>query len=121
MSLLSDALAIHADRLHESAGEFVTYVRGSTTWANVEATRGQTRFEEMPSEMEAVIQSRTADWLIQPSQLMSGSTQVYPERGDKILDTGGSVYDVLPGADDKHWRYTDQHQTFFRIHAVKRV
>ena len=121
MSLLSDSLAFHAARLHESAGEIVTYIRGSTSWTGINATRGQTRFEEIPSEMGVVVQTRTSDWLIEPSQLVTGSTQIYPDRGDKVVDSDGNTYDVLPGADDKHWQYTDQHETFFRIHSVKRV
>ena len=121
MSLLSDSLAIHADRLHEAAGELVTYVRGSISLTGIRATRGQTRFEEMPAEMDAVIQTRSADWLIEPSRLVNGSTLIEPQRGDKVIASDGNVFEVFPGADDKHWRYTDQNETFYRIHTVKRV
>ena len=121
MSLLSEGLSIHASRLHEAAGELVTYRRGADTVTDLEAVRGQTRFEELPSEMDATIQTRTADWLIEPSNLILGGVAVKPSRGDQVITSGGDVFDVFPGADDKHWRYADQFETHFRIHSVKRV
>lgn len=121
MSLLSDALTAHASRLNESAGETVTYVRGSTQIKNVTAVRGQTRFEEVSSEMEALVQTKSFDWLIRPACLDASGTLLEPQRGDQIITTNGDLYEVFPGADDKHWQYTDAHESMFRVHTVKRV
>lgn len=121
MNLLQEALQIHADRLDESAGESVSYFRGSTELKNRTAIRGESNFEEMASEMDARTRTRTMDWLIRPSQLSSSGSRFEPARGDRIVTPSGETFEVYPGPDNQHWRWSDARQTFFRIHTVRRV
>ena len=120
MSLMSKSLRAHASRLEKSAGECVTYTRGADEISNITAVRGESQFDEFPSEMEARIQSKSLDWLIRPSLLSLNGSVVTPERGDLITTADGSKYEVMPGPDQETWQYAGQHETFFRIHTVKR-
>jgi hypothetical protein len=119
MSFLSSSLQWHAEAATFATSEIVTYVRGSSS-TSVKASRGQSQFDEFPSDMDARVLSRSMDFLIRPGELYLDGSAVTPQRGDQIKTVAGETYDVQPGPDETHWRYSDQHKTFFRIHTVQR-
>ena len=121
MSMLSDALAMHATSLLDSAGEKVSYVRGDTTISNVGAVAGQSVFEEVASDGEVRSLTKTVDWIIKPSALVIASAMIEPQRGDRIVKANGESFDVLPGSANTAWQWSDAHRTHYRIHTVRRV
>ena len=116
MSLLSDALALHADRLHEAAGELVTYIRGSNS-INVEAVPGESRIESVQPD-GTIVEFRTQDFIIKASAIDFGSGAVEPARKDKILRTVGEstiTFEVLPDPGIQHFRKLGQYSVAYRI------
>ena len=119
MSLFSDALSFGENRRQESAGECVTYARGEDQ-IEVMAVRGNSQFEEVPGDMEARVSIRMLPWLIRAEELVIDGAEVEPQRGDQIVSGDGLIYDVLPGPEGNHWRWSNQYKTTYRIHSVNR-
>lgn len=120
MSLMDEALSIHAERLNESAGSPVLYIRG-TYELSVTAVIGQTIFDDLTADGEVRTQIKSVDFLITPGVLRIGGSLVEPQRGDRIKKKSGEVYDVMPGSSGTAWQWSDGRQTFYRIHTVRRV
>ena len=120
MSLLSNALRQHANRLEQAAGERVTYARGTKSNVCVIAVRGRTDFEEILSEGDAEIQAKSLDFIIRRSALTLDGSEVEPQRLDKITTADGQVFEVFKSLDGVHWRWSDEHQTSYRIHTIRR-
>ena len=120
MSLLSDALAIHASRLKESAGEVVTYRRGSLS-AVITAVIGQTVFEELGGDGEIRVQTKSTDFIFATDDLKLDGDAIEPKRGDQVIKTSGDVFDLLPGSFGNSWSWNDGRQTHIRVHTVRRV
>lgn len=120
MSFFRPGTEWHAAGSEFAAGECVTYVRGTDEISGVIAVRGQSQFDEFPSDMDARVQSRSLDWLIRPESLELDGSRIEPRRGDLITTASGDKYEVMPGPDETAWLYSGQFQTFFRIHTVKR-
>lgn len=120
MSLLDEALQIHAEALQEASGECVQYVRGDLEIDDVAAVMGDNRFDEFPSEGDARIASKAVDWLIEPCQLLDDDGNEFePSRGDRIVNEKGHTFEVYPGPDEVHWRWSAR-RTRYRIHTVQR-
>jgi hypothetical protein len=120
MSLMGEALGIHASTLMRAAGETITYVRGTNT-ISVTAVPGQSTFDEVASDGEVRSQMKTIDWLVVPSVLKIGGMPIEPQRGDQVIRSDGQKFDVLPGAGNTAWQWSDSRMTFYRIHTVRRV
>lgn len=125
MSIFSRALKVHANVLHRTAGEYITYKRGSLS-IELRAVPGESRFENPSSDGEFHVETKTVDFLVQPTALWVEHTNdtpgyyLEPSRGDQIVRQDGTVQDVIPGASDSVWEWTDSYKTFFRVHTVKR-
>ncbi|EMI19091.1 hypothetical protein RMSM_03987 [Rhodopirellula maiorica SM1] len=117
MNLMQLGLKIHAAALHRAAGEFVEY-RSGLKRGRVKAVVAESVFEE--SDGEAMIEVKTVDFLIEPSELERiGVTE--PSRGDQITRKSGEVFDTCPGAKDSVWDWSDAaNQTFYQIHTLRR-
>lgn len=120
MSLISKALTAHSARLKQSAGESVSYFRGGQSVALV-AVPGQTVFDEVESDGEVRTQSKAVDFLVRPSDLVLDGSATEPRRGDWIKRQDGQRFDVMAGPAGVTWEWSDGHQTFMRIHTVRRV
>ena len=115
MSLLSDALAQHASRLIESAGECVTYTRGSDS-VDVMAVIGGSDLE-IEQRDGSVIQFRSIDFLIRISDLELNGELTTPARSD-LITYAGKVYRVLPEPGLPHYRAaTGYASSMYRIHT----
>lgn len=121
MSLIDDALNLHADLINEAAGEWVSYIIGDTEIHDLVAVRGRSEFEEFASESDARILSRMVDWIVRADEMVDANgTRVIPERGAQIETGDGQVFEVLPGPDGNHWRWSEARQYQYRIHTVRR-
>lgn len=118
MSILSEALAQHAERLEQSAGELVTYRRGDFEIQDVSAVRGQGEFETVNAE-GAHIMVRSTDFLIDRDHLIIDGECTEPQRGDLIELEDGQQFELMPGMNSTGWRWSDSHQTAFRIHCQR--
>lgn len=123
MSIVSDAvsasLAVQSD-LH---GETITYAR-SSAGISIEisgAMQGDTNWDANNPQPGLKIGERSVDWLIEYSQLVSGS-QLTPERGDTITTADGRTFRCLPfGSQDLLYRWVDRGgRTWVRIHTKER-
>ena len=125
MSIVSRALKIHAKVVTRTASEWITYKRGSLT-LGFKAVPGESRFENVSSDGDIHAETKTVDFLIQPTDLwveQTNETQGYylePKRGDQIVRQDGTVHDVIPGASDSVRTWSDSYKTFYRVHTVKR-
>ena len=120
MSLLDDALALHATRLQDAAGETVTYFRGTDS-VSVTAVVGESVFEEVAGDGEIRPQIKTVDFLLKPADLVLSGSVTDPQRGDRVQRSDGETFDVLPGVNGSTWQWSDARKTFLRIHSVRRV
>lgn len=120
MSLISDALSAGFSAIEDMGGERVTYRRGSQEITDVLAVRDHSDFDERASE-ETHVQIKTTDFLIRLKYLVdSNYEEVTPSRGDQIVSGDGETFDLVPGVDNKHWRWSDARKTHYRIFTVRR-
>lgn len=111
-NMLGDAATWMAGQMQDHLATAVTYRRGGTT-LSISATRGASgrQVDANTGDMSWHDQ----DWLIPASVLTLGE----PERGDRI-EVGGEVYRVLPPDESQEcWRWSDHHQTIYRIHTER--
>lgn len=118
MSLIRIGLDRHKARLTSTtvAGEPISVRRGATTVTVNGAVRGKSTFDDSDGDGETVVSINSVDWIIPTSEYTHGE----PRRGDEITDSGGDVYDLLPGMAGKSWEYVDAHETFIRLYTVRR-
>ena len=123
MSLIDEALSLHAATLEEAAGESVTYRFGDLVIPITKAIRGQTSFDAMRSDGDVVTEVRTADWIIRKTLFVHPNSQAYvePSIGATITDAAGAVYEVMPGFNATGWRWSTSHRFAYRIHTLLRA
>lgn len=115
MSRLDDATArLHA-RLRAVRGTAVTYRRGLAS-VQLTATVGAT-----PTERDdgagTIVRSTVRDYLIAVSELVLGGEAVTPQRGDRIEEASGHVYEVMPVGKEAAWRYSTPGRDTYRVHT----
>ncbi|WP_436715817.1 hypothetical protein U8335_26690 [Roseiconus lacunae] len=122
MSLIDDALSLHAATLESAAGEPVTYQFGALTIAIEHAVRGQSQFDAVQSDGESYTEVRTVDWIVRSALMIDPETQqkVEPCVGATITDSSGAIYDVVPSLNPTGWRWSNSHRVSYRIHTTSR-
>ena len=121
MSIYHDAQRAGFEGMAEVAGEQVAYKFGTHTLTRLNVLRGETKFEnESPSGFGT--ETTTVDWLVKPEHFVdSNGDRTEPKIGHQLVTQSGDVFDTFPGANDKCWRWSDQFETYLRIHSVRRV
>ena len=110
--------------LGESEGVSVIYSRrvSSTTYTVTisEARVGRTLFSGL-EESAVSVQWGERDYLITVADLVLNGAATTPQRGDRITDADGIVWELAsPETNEAPWRYSDQTRTLYRCHC-KRV
>lgn len=111
----SQALINAVRTARQVAGVAVTYRRGE---ASVELTAvvGQT-----PTERDdgtgTIVRSTVRDYLIAVSDLVLSGEVTTPQRGDRIEEPSGHVYEVMPVGSEPAWRYSGPGRDVFRVHT----
>lgn len=98
MTRFEQAIGHHATRLHQQAGESVSYQQGSTTITGITAVPDNVAYTVLDGD-GTTTQVQVTDWLIKVSDLT-----VEPRAGDRITRVIGATtykYDVLPIDDDR--------------------
>jgi len=96
----------------------VVYERGAES-VQVQATIGRTVFEAADA-YGVVERTESRDFLILAADLVLGSQEVLPERGDRIREAQGQktyVYEVLAPGKEPPWRWSDDYRQTLRIHT----
>lgn len=116
---MSDVLGTAAAWLHgqlrSHASRVVTYRRGSQS-VELPAVVGQTTTERDDGS-GMVLRSKTRDYLIAVADLAIEGQSTQPQRGDRIEESDGHVYQVLPLGSDPEWRYSSPINTVYRVHT----
>lgn len=116
---LSNALLWLAEKLKTHTSRSVVYRRGADE-VTVQAVIGRTLFKLNDGYGGIRMEWSDRDFLIVAADLVLGGKQVYPERGDKILETAGAktyTYEVLAPGREPEWRWSDPYRTIIRIHT----
>jgi hypothetical protein len=118
--LLSTGSTWLAARVQASASQSVTIARGSQTiGSSVKATYGQTQFEQ--DSQTGIITWESKDFLIPVAAYTLNGEAVQPQRGDRITDAGGFVFEVLGDNGIPPFKHTDGFRTMYRIHTKQVV
>ena len=123
MGIASDAIAASLDMQAELHGEAVTYSRsGGISIAITGAIQGDTNWDADNPQPNVKIGERSADWLIEYSQIKNGTTQLTPQRDDEITTADGRTFKVLPfGPKNLTHRWVDRNgRSWVRIHTKER-
>jgi hypothetical protein len=90
----------------------VTYRRGGSLLSSIAMTRGASG--RQVDQLTGILSWFDQDWLVPATVLTIGP----PKIGDRI-EVGDSVYEVLPPDGEDCWRWSDQHETIYRIHTKR--
>ena len=108
---LEDQRVAHASRP-------VEYQRSESS-VEVPASIGRTVFE-IDDGVGILERTESRDFLVPAASLVLNDTQALPERGDRVLETIGSVtftYEVMAPGKEPPWRYSDAYRRTLRIHT----
>lgn len=109
-NLMADAASWLADQMQAYVATSITYQGGGAD-LSITATKGTSGHQV--DTLSGVISWFDQDWLIPASVL--GRT---PASGHKIV-CGTEQYEVLPPTGENAWRWSDNHQTIYRIHTKR--
>jgi hypothetical protein len=110
-NLLADAATWMASQLQNNVATSITYRRGGTD-LSISATRGASG--RQVDQLTGILSWFDQDWIIPASVLTNGP----PRIGDKVI-VGTATYEVLPPEGEDCWRWSDQHETIYRIHTKR--
>lgn len=119
--LLQTGLAWLSGQLRANASQTVTYARGASS-VTVQAVYGQKLLKLDDGRGGIRMEWVDMDFLIDANDLTfdGGVTWVTPQRGDLIAATvngEAQTFEVRPYGSDAPWRWSDPHQTMYRIHT----
>ena len=96
----------------------VDYVRAGES-VRVRSTVGKTVFE-LAGDYGVAERTETRDFLVLARELVLGSVQATPKRGDQVRERQGDkvfVYEVMAPGKEPEWRYSDLYRHTLRIHT----
>lgn len=121
--MLADGIAFLTKQLRAIASQTVTYARGTNS-VQAQATFGKKllklddgfggiRMEY--TDIDFMIPSSDLDWVA-----LGGNA--FPTRGDQVFVTQKDqnrvqVFEVFPFGNEAPWRWSDPHQSMYRIHT----
>lgn len=109
------------DKLKEDESRTVTYKRGSKfILPDISATVGQTALRIGDEYGGTKVEWTDRDFLIAAEELLVNSQQMYPERGDQIVEVSDGqsyTYEVMAPGPEQVWRWSDPYRTIMRIHT----
>lgn len=119
--ILKDGLAWLTRQLSTYAAETVTYTRGYDS-VDVPAVFGK-KLLKIDDGMGGIrVEWTDMDFLIPADSLRFGGDLVTPQRGDLIHITAPydvQTFEVLPFGSEPAWRWSDPHQSMYRIHTKR--
>ena len=100
-----------------AAGGTIVYSRGAAS-VSLSATYGKSEFT---SERDGVVvvESNDRDFIFQLDDLVLSGTATIPQRGDRITDAEGRLFEVLALAGAQVYRTSDSEGTVVRVHTKR--
>lgn len=111
-NMLADAATWLAGQQQAHLATEITYRRGGATPLSISVTKGASQHQV--DQMTGIISWFDQDWLIPASVLTYGE----PEVNDVIV-YGSEEYEVLPPTGENCWRWSDNHNTIYRVHTKR--
>ena len=112
---IAKALATH----RRLTGSTISYRRGESLIEGIIATKGTSTLEDKRGR-DTVNQITSQDFLFAVADLVIDDVPILPEDRDRIIEILNGkkyTYRILPGSNEKHYRYSDRGKTQFRIHT----
>jgi hypothetical protein len=103
-------------RQRQHASSPFTYARDNQSATGIAGTRGRTDYQAVDVS-GFVVDAFAFDFLFDVADLKFGDILLVPAKGDRITDESNNVFEVLDLPGQGAWRYTDQFQNRYRIHA----
>lgn len=122
-TLHESAIASQLTLLKSVNGVSVIYARPSTgeSLSDLTVIPARSRFEHESDYDRLVTELEIEDFLIEPADLVLGSSTVEPAQGDTITIVRGEqtlTYQLLPpGGAEPAWRWSDPGRTRIRVHT----
>lgn len=113
--LMQSAATWLAGKLKNNASQSVTYMRGSQQiGSDLKATYGDTR-QEVDTEY-GIVSWESKDFIFTAADLTLDGNVIEPQRGDKIVNHLGNVYEALDVPGGKCFR-RDPQEVIVRVHT----
>lgn len=113
-NLLRTGAAYLAATMKASVSDTITYRRGGAS-VSLSATRGRTEFQAVNGD-GTVIEVVSADWIVDPDDLILNGAETLPRKGDTITDDVATYQVMPPQGSDKAYRQ-DATKQRLRIHT----
>jgi hypothetical protein len=113
---MQDAVDVLMETFQGFCGIVITYSRGSTELAGIEATVGRTPYEVVIDDV--MISHESRDYFINKSDLISGGTQWKPQSGDRITEVDGRIYEVSMPKHMNVYESMGPEGRVFKIHTI---
>ena len=110
MGVFKEAMTALRDAQSAWFGEEVTYLTGDGVELQFTAVLGHTFFKQQ-NEYGSWIRVESKDFIVRKEDLGRE-----PKKGD-LIRYADSEYEVLAPNDEPVWRWSDPHQTAYRIHT----
>lgn len=115
MDLLNTAIATGLKAYAQAGGVTITYRRAAEELA-ITAVRGRTTIEELTPATST--RADLADWIIEDyADLLTTFTE--PQRGDRIEDPNGVLFEVHAMDDEHCFDWVGNARQAIRIHSVE--
>lgn len=117
--MLRDALAFLTEQLATHAARTVTYEQDGEA-VEVRATFGRKLLRLADEFGSTRIEWTDMDFLIPATDLAIADVPITPRRGDRVRvseEDEVQTFEVLPFGNEPPWRWSDPHQSMYRIHT----
>jgi len=116
MGMFIAGLQQHNERLFQSAGTDIAYLRGNIQ-IDLQAVLGSTNWQD-DNQDDTYSSMKSIDFIVQPDKLNIAGSLVEPSRGDAIR-YNGYIYDLLQTSNGTFWSWSDGFRTFYRLHTSR--
>lgn len=119
--MLAAGMAWLTGQIQAKVAQPVTYRRGVAA-IPVCAAFGRTMLKLADDLGTVRIEWTDRDFLIPTASLKIAGRPILPQRGDRIVTSDGATtetFEVLPYADEPHWRWSDPYKRMLRVHAKR--
>ena len=117
MNDFADSLQAGFEVIEDQAGVLVTYRFDSGEIQNLLAVPGKRR-SQIDTLGRATIANREKDWLVRKDRMVFNGQPVVPKKGNLLTEENGNRYRVAAPSGGLDWEWSDQTETYYRIHTV---
>lgn len=97
-------------------GSRVEYARGASSAPVAGASHGRTT-AQVDDGRGGTVAVEVDDWILPAAALVLDGLPTFPQRGDRITDADGFVYEVQALGSEDCWRWCDGARVDIRVHT----